>query len=121
MHPKVQAYISKKTQAHQVLLSKLRSIILNNFPDIQEEFKWGVPVYDDGKFYLASLTKQVNMGFAISGLSKEEINQFEGSGKTMRHIKIHSLESIDENHIIQLMKLVRKKSHCDECQRKTIT
>ena len=30
------------------------------------------------------------------GLSKKEVDFFEGSGKTMRHIKIHSLKDIDE-------------------------
>jgi len=54
----------------------------------------------------------VHVGFAINGLSKEEIRLFEGSGKTMRHIKIHSLDDIDEKKLVELIQLVDKKTTC---------
>ena len=57
----------------------------------------------------------MHVGFAITGLNKEEIDLFEGSGKTMRHIKIHSLEDIDEERLVKLIKLVDQKSICNPC------
>lgn len=60
------------------------------------------------------MKNRVNIGFAINGLSKEEIGLFEGSGKTMRHIKIHSLEDIDEKKPVKLIKLVDKKAICTQ-------
>ncbi len=54
----------------------------------------------------------MHVGFAINGLSKEEISQFEGSGKTMRHIKIFSLSDIDDEKLIKLIKMVDKKAVC---------
>jgi hypothetical protein len=37
---------------------------------------------------------------------------FEGSGKTMRHIKIRTLDDIDEKRLVKLIKLVCEKSVC---------
>jgi hypothetical protein len=45
-------------------------------------------------------------------LSKEEIGFFEGTGKTMRHVKILSVDEIDENRLIRLIKMVEKKAVC---------
>jgi len=59
------------------------------------------------------MKNRVHVGFAINGLSKEEIGLFEGSGKTMRHIKIHSLEEIDEKKLVKLIGLVDQKSICN--------
>ncbi len=103
-------YFEKQTPAHQKILKELRQIIFKAIPDTKEDFAWGVPVYEGGKFYLAALKKQVNMGFSIVGLSDEEVKLFEGSGRTARHIKIPTLDSINEKHIIKLIKLVNKKT-----------
>ena len=72
----------------------------------------GVVAFSGGKFYIAALKNKVHVGFAINGLSKEEISQFEGSGKTMRHIKIHSLSDIDERKLVNLIKMVDKNAVC---------
>lgn len=108
-------YIKKQSPSHQKILEYLQQLIFKTFPGIKAEFKWGVPVYDGGRFYLGSLKKQVNLGFSIVGLSKEEVALFEGSGKTMRHIKIPSLKEIDKKQLVKLLKLVRKKTQCVEC------
>jgi hypothetical protein len=42
-------------------------------------------------------------------LSKEEKELFEGSGETMRHIKVYSLKDIDEKKIVKLLRIVGKK------------
>ena len=75
----------------------------------------GVIVFAGGKFYIGAIKNRVHVGFAIDGLDKEEIGLFEGSGKTMRHIKIHSLEDIDEEKLVKLIKLVDKKTICNQC------
>jgi hypothetical protein len=58
---------------------------------------------------------RVHIGFAITGLNKEEVSRFEGSGKTMRHIKISTVEEIDEPYLFKLIKLVDKKATCKPC------
>jgi len=55
------------------------------------------------------MKNRIHVDFAITGLSKEEIKLYEGSGKTMRHIKIHSLDDINKKRLVHLIKMVDKK------------
>ncbi|MFX1241941.1 MAG: DUF1801 domain-containing protein [Promethearchaeota archaeon] len=106
MDKKVSEYIEKQKSPHKEICRKLREIILNTFPDIIEEMKYGVPYYGN-KYYIVALKVHVNLGFSITGLTKEEIALFEGSGRTTRHIKIKTLEEIEEKEIIKLLKIVK--------------
>jgi hypothetical protein len=108
MDKKVREYIEKQKPLQKEICLKLREIILKTFPDIKEEMKWGVPTFSGGKFYIGTLKDHVNLGFSINGLTKEEIALFEGSGKTMRHIKVRTLKDIDEKRIVKLLKTAGK-------------
>jgi hypothetical protein len=76
---------------------------------------WGVVTFGGGKFYIAAMKNCVHVGFAITGLSEEEISLFEGNGKTMRHIKIPTFESIDGKRLVKLIEMVDKKATCKSC------
>ena len=65
-------------------------------------------------FILVYLKYSVNLGFSINGLTEEEKKLFEGSGKTMKHIKFRSLQDIDEEKMMKLLKLVARKSRCEK-------
>jgi hypothetical protein len=106
MDNKVMEYIEKQNSPQKEICKKLREIILNAFPSIREEMKYGVPYYGN-KYYIVALKTHVNLGFSIKGLSKEEIELFEGSGKTTRHIKISTIEDIDEQKIKKLLKIIK--------------
>ena len=108
MDKKVTEYIEKQKSSHKEICQKLREIILNLFPNIKEEMKYGVPYYDN-MYYIVALKTHVNLGFSIKNLTKKEISLFEGSGKTTRHIKVNSFEDIDEKNILNLLKIVMKK------------
>ncbi len=109
MDKNVSDYIEKQKSPQKDICKELRHIILKTFPNIREEMKWGVPAYDNGRYYLVALKNHVNLGFSLKGLSKEEQSLFEGSGKTMKHIKVKSLKEIDESRIVKLLKLVKKR------------
>ena len=68
----------------------------------------GVPWYE-GEYYIVALKTHVNLVLSLKCLSKKEIKIFKGGGKKMKHVKISSLDEIDENKIVKLLKLVRKK------------
>jgi hypothetical protein len=106
MHNKVKEYLKKLPSPQKEICEKVRKIILKTFPGTEESFKNGVPWYED-RFYIVGLKDHVNIGFCINGLSKEELNLFEGQGKFMRHIKIHSLADIDEKEIVKRLKVVK--------------
>lgn len=115
MDKKTTEYIEKQKSPQKEILKKLRKLILETLPKTEEENKWGVLAYAGGKFYLAAMKERVHIGFSIAGLSKKEIENFEGSGKTMRHIKVPTIKDIDEKKLAKLIKLVDKKAKCTEC------
>ena len=108
MNKEVDDYIEKQKLPQKEICKKLRKIILDTFPDIKEEMKLGVPWYE-GKYYIVALKDHVNLGFSLKGLSKKEIELFEGGGKTMKHIKIRSLNEIDGKKIVELLKVVKER------------
>ena len=106
MDNKVNEYITKQKSPQKEICQKLRETILRTFPNIIEEMKYGIPYYGN-KYYIVALKTHINLGFSIKGLTKEEIAQFQGSGKTTRHIKINTLEDIVEKKMIKLLKMVK--------------
>lgn len=112
MDSKVKNYIDTQPMPQKEICKKVRKILLASIPDVEEEFKNGVPWY--GKFYIAGLKNSVNVGFSIVNLEKEDLKLFEGSGKFMRHIKIKSIDEIDTARMKQLFKLVWEKASCYE-------
>lgn len=90
----------------------MQKILLTTIPEIEEELKNGVPWY--GKFYIAALKDSVNVGFSITGLDKDEISLFSGTGKFMRHIKLYSVKDIEVEKMEKLFKLVWEKASCYE-------
>lgn len=113
MDEAVKKYIEKQQAPLREILTKVRKLILETLPNSDEKSAWGVVAFAGGKYYMAAIKNKVHVGFAINGLSKEEISLFEGSGKTMRHIKIHSLAEIDQNKLVKLIKLVDEKAVCE--------
>jgi hypothetical protein len=110
MDEKVNQYIDKQKSPQKEIILALRKIFFKTIKNCEEKFGWGVISLDGNRFYLVGLKEGVHIGFAIDGLSKEEVAQFEGAGKTMRHIKIKTIEDIDEKKLVSFIKLVHKKS-----------
>jgi len=113
MYEQVNDYIQKQKSPQKEIIQKIREIFLKTIPNHEERMRWGVITYGAGRFYVAAMKTRVHVGFAITGLSKDEIRLLEGSGKTMRHIKIPTLEDIDEEKIVNLIKIVDKKAICN--------
>ncbi len=110
MANQVEAYIEKQKSPQKEIIHEIRRIFKETLPNCQEEMKWGAITYKAGKFYLAAMKNRVHVGFAITGLDEDEIGLFEGNGKTMRHIKIPTIESIDKAQLVSLIKMVDKKA-----------
>lgn len=102
----VDEYLEKQKSPQKEICQKLREIILSSFPSIVEQMKYGVPYYGN-KYYIVALKTHVNLGFSIKDLTEERIALLEGSGKTTRHIKIKTLESIDEKKIVKLLEMLK--------------
>ena len=106
MDQKVKIYLDKLPSPQKEICQSIRKIILKTFPDLHESFKNGVPWYEN-RYYIVGLKDHVNIGFSVKGLSYKEMEFFEGNGKFMRHIKIYSIDDIDENKIVKHLKIVK--------------
>ena len=114
MEKQVEEYIQKQEPNLKNIILRVKEIFHKTLPSLNEKYAWGVIVLGDDKFYIASIKNRVHIGFAITGLSDDEIRLFEGNGKTMRHIKIRSMDDIDEKKLSDLIMLVSKKARCIE-------
>ena len=115
MGNQVDVYIEKQKSPQKEILQEVRKIFIEVLPGCQEKIMWGVATFADGKFYIAAMRNRVHVGFAVTGLSAEEIGLFEGNGKTMRHIKVPTIESINRESLVKLIKMVDKKAICKPC------
>lgn len=97
---------------HRVIVNTIRDIILTNFPDIKET-GMAEGLWYEGKFYLATFKDHVNLGVSIVGLNEEEKKNFQGSGKTMRHLKFFSLNDLNNSTLLELLNLVYAKFQCE--------
>ena len=115
MYNQVNAYIDKQKSPQKEILQEIRQIFKKTLPNCKEEMRWGVVTFASGKFYIAAMKNCVHVGFAITGLTEDEIGVFEGNGKTMRHIKIPALANIDEKRLMKLIEMVDRKAICKPC------
>ncbi len=106
MDKEIKKYLDNLSSPHKEICKKVREIIKKAFPHLKESMKNGVPSFEN-KFYIVGLKDHVNVGVFIEGLSAEEIGFFQGKGKLTRHIKIYSIDEIDEKKVTKLLKLIK--------------
>lgn len=94
------------------IVKKLREIILEIHPDAYEivqlgyrsiTFAVGPKKMSDGHTYIITHKSWVNLGFYYGVKLNDKSNILEGTGKNMRHIKIHSIEEINSKEIKELI------------------
>jgi hypothetical protein len=71
--------------------------------------------YAGGKFLYCGHGKQGACRLFHPWVRQGRIKFLEGGGKTMRHIKIPDLDSVDEAKLKKMIKLVDKNAKCVEC------
>ena len=106
---KVDEYIDRQKSPQKKICQKLRKLIFATFPTMEEEMKWGVSAYGNGRFYIVAFKDYVNLGFSLKGLTNKEADLFDGGGKTMKHLKISSLKEINIKRIVKLLKLIEER------------
>lgn len=91
----------------QGITETLRNIILSSSPKLVEEFKWSMPNYSFNGLvcYLQAAKKHVNLGFHKGNELEEKDNHklLQGTGKTMRHIRIEKSEDIQSDNFISFI------------------
>ena len=72
MDKQVNDYIEKQKSPQKEIMQKVRKISQKTLLNSAEKMHWGVITYAAGKFYIAAMKNCVHVGFAITGLSKDE-------------------------------------------------
>lgn len=103
----VDQYIANLPDDIQVMTESLRKIILNSSSELEEVYKWSMPNYSYKGLvcYLQASKKHVNLGFQKGNeLEEKDIHHLlQGTGKTMRHIRIKSMEDMKPELFISLV------------------
>ncbi len=89
-------FIDVAPENQKEILNTLRSLIIKTVPEAEELFKWKMPVYRTSKdfCYLNSSKQHATLGFNNFEKINDSLQVLEGTGKSMRHIKIKSMSDI---------------------------
>ena len=103
----VDTFIVNLPEDIQNIIRALREIIFDASPHLLEEYKWSMPNYSYKGLvcYLQTSKKHVNLGFHKGNelVEKDISNLLQGSGKTMRHIRITKMDDIQSEYFISLI------------------
>jgi hypothetical protein len=103
--PEVDAYIAKLGYEFEDIATSLRDLIFEAIPEITESFKWKQPVYErDGLIcYIAGFSEYVALGFYHGAYIDDPKKMLEGTGKQLRHIKIHNSQELKKGYFEKLL------------------
>ncbi|KXK37686.1 MAG: DUF1801 domain-containing protein [Saprospiraceae bacterium] len=102
MNNQVTEYIENAPIEQKEMMKIIRELIHQNVPNLIEEFKWNRPVFKTTKDFAYF---QVNKNYLTLGFSMDidkiidPKNKLEGTGKTMRHIKLKHTTEIDRTEL----------------------
>jgi hypothetical protein len=93
----------------QAKRERLRDIIIEVHPKIVERIKWGnlTFVYNENNIVYKGSSETIsyiNLAFFKGTLMPDPRRLLEGTGKGMRHLKIHSEKDINKKQIISWIK-----------------
>jgi hypothetical protein len=107
MNERVTEYLASLPSPQREICQSLRKLILSNFPQIHEEFKWNYPAYYcDGKRICSTggFKDHANLELDYGAHLKDVTGRIVGVGKNTRHIKIKSLQQVDADYFVDLLR-----------------
>jgi len=97
-NPEVDAYLAKKAHPMNAEIQRVREIILNVHPNIEETIKWSSPTFlykGNMASYFMNAKKHVSLMFHKGALINDKTGLLEGDGKEGRTAKFANLEEIE--------------------------
>jgi hypothetical protein len=94
---KADAYFRKLPAKTRPVAEALRKFVLETAAGAREDLMWGRPWYcaHAGVCYIAAAKAHVSLGFARGAELADPEGRLEGTGKSMRHVKIRNTGEID--------------------------
>ena len=104
---RVTEYISRLPSPQKEICQGLRELILGNFPELRADFKYNFPAYLLGTKRICStggFKKHANLDLDYGAHLRDPKGRVAGVGKNIRHIKIRSLEEVDADYFVDLIR-----------------
>ena len=101
----IDGYIAGLEGWQAEVASSVREIVRGAAPEAKEVIKWTQPVWEtSGPFcYLKAWKNSVNLGFWRGVELEDPKGLLKGSGKTMRHVKLTSIDDINPDALADLV------------------
>jgi hypothetical protein len=108
LNQEVTNYISNTSEEQVEILEILRNLIHESVPNTSEAIKWGFPVFNNKKdfCYLRFSKKHITFGFYNFQKIEDPDDLLEGSGNTLKHIKIKKKEGINSELLAKWLKAI---------------
>lgn len=106
-------FVKALSPEHQRIVEQLRDIIFRSATSIEESIKWNMLCYfaAGNVCYIASYKEHINFGFYKGAEIMDPEKLLVGSGKNLRHIKIHEKVDIRVRAFTQLIKQAVRLNH----------
>ena len=88
------AFIAACPQPQRAVMERLRRLVREAAPDLEEAIKWGKPCFGRGRTTLFALVPHrahVNLQVFAGAHLPDPDGLLEGTGKSMRHVKCRSV------------------------------
>jgi len=103
----IAAILKKQGPEVRALAQALRAFVRRQVPGVTESINpWGVPTFDyhgDLAYFMVHAA-HVTFGFQRGAALKDPQRLLEGTGKSMRHVKIRTLEDLERPGMRELVK-----------------
>lgn len=99
MNPAVDEYLEKKAHPLHNEIQRVREIILNVHPQMEETIKWSSPTFmykGNMASYFMNAKKHVSLMFHKGAAIHDESGLLQGDGKEARTAKFSSMAEIEE-------------------------
>ena len=102
----VDEYIQTLEPWQAEIVSHVRALLLRTTAELQESIKWAQPVYEANGLvcYMKAFKSTVNVGFFRGADLRDPKGLLEGSGGSMRHLKLRSIQAVGPDDLIDFIK-----------------
>ncbi len=101
----VEEYINSLDSPMKEISSALRRIVTAFSPELKEQIKWNVPTYSMNTNICSIMAYKKHVNFQImQGAHIKDVEELEGTGKDMRHLKFATLDEVEQADVQKYLK-----------------